>query len=423
MDTKSATLSIPAPSSEQPRVVVLGTGFASFSLLKEIDTDLFAVTAISPRNYFLFTPLLPGTTVGTIEFRSIIEPIRKACPDIHYYQAACTGVDPTGRTITCEALSDKRRFTVAYDVLVIGIGAVSSTYGIPGVKEHALFLKDLGDARAIRQRIIERFEQAASPAATDEERKQLLHFVVVGGGPTGVEFAAEMHDFLREDLETFFPRLAPFVNITLLEAMNQILNAFDQTLSAYTMKLFQRNRIQVRTGSFVARVENDKVILRDDSQIPCGLVVWSTGVGPTDLAAALPFPKDQASRLLIDRYFLVNGTTDVYAMGDCATIEGMNLPATSQVAQQQGRYLARHLRRSTKHQSTRPFRYRHFGMLAYVGSNKALADLAAIKGKGFSTWLFWRSAYITKLVSLKNKMLVLFDWFKTFVFGRDISRF
>jgi NADH:ubiquinone reductase (non-electrogenic) len=417
MKNKSATLPIPAPSPEKPRVVVLGTGFASFSLLKEIDTDLFAVTVISPRNYFVFTPLLPSTTVGTIEFRSIIEPTRKACPDVHYYHAACTGVNPTGKTITCDALSDMRRFTVTYDVLVIGIGAVSSTYGIPGVKEHALFLKDLGDARAIRQRIIERFEQAASPAATDEERKRLLHFVVVGGGPTGVEFAAEMHDFLREDLETFFPRLAPFVNITLLEAMNQILNAFDQTLSAYTMKLFQRNRIQVRTGSFVTRVENDKVILRDGSQIPCGLVVWSTGIGPTDLAAALPFPKDQASRLLIDGYFLVNGTTDVYAMGDCATIEGINLPATSQVAQQQGRYLARHLRRSIKRQTTRPFQYRHLGMLAYVGSNKALADLPPIKGKGFSTWLFWRSAYITKLVSLKDRMLVLFDWFKTFVFG------
>jgi len=423
MDTRRATFPLPMASSKKPRVVILGTGFASFSLLKEIDTGLFAVTVISPRNYFLFTPLLPSTTVGTIEFRSIIEPVRKARPDVRYFQAMCTGVDPGARMVTCEAVSDKRKFTVAYDILVIGIGAVSNTYSIPGVQEHALFLKDLADARAIRQRIIERFEEAASPAATDEERKQLLHFVVVGGGPTGVEFAAEMHDFLREDLETFFPDLAPFVRITLLEAMNQILSAFDQTLSAYTMRLFQRNRIQVRTGSFVSRVEAGRVVLLSGSEIPCGLVVWSTGIGPTDLAEALPFPKDRSVRLLTDRYFLVHGTTDVYAMGDCATIEGLNLPATSQVAQQEGRYLARYLKRSILGRSTWPFRYRHFGMLAYVGSSKALADLAAVKGRGFSTWLFWRSAYITKLVSLKNKMLVLFDWFKTFVFGRDISRF
>jgi NADH:ubiquinone reductase (non-electrogenic) len=423
MDSEGTILPAPVVIPEKPRVAILGTGFASFSLLKEIDRNLFDVTVISPRNYFLFTPLLPSTTVGTIEFRSIIEPVRRARQNIQYYQAACTGIDSAGRTVTCEAVSDKRKFKVAYDTLVIGIGAVSNTYGIPGVKEHALFLKDLSDARAIRQRIIERFEEAASPAATDEERRQLLQFVVVGGGPTGVEFAAEMHDFLHEDLETSFPHLAPFVNITLLEAMDQILSTFDQTLGAYTMRLFQRNRIQVRTASFVTRVESDRVVLRSGSEIPCGLVVWSTGIGPTDLAAALPFPKDRSLRLLTDRYFLVKGTTGVYALGDCATIEGLNLPATSQVAQQEGRYLAHHLKRVTKRQSAHPFRYRHYGMLAYVGSNKALADLAAVKGKGFSTWLFWRSAYITKLVSLKNKMLVLFDWFKTFIFGRDISRF
>ena len=232
-----------------------------------------------------------------------------------------------------------------------------------------------------------------------------------------------MHDFLHEDLESSFRQLTPFVSIVLLEGMNQILGAFDQTLSAYTMKLFRRNRIQVRIGSFVSRVEPDKVLLRDGSEIPCGAVVWSAGIGPTDLASALPFPKDQNSRLLTDRHFLVHGTADVYAVGDCATFGDLNLPETAQVAQQAGHYLARHLQRTVSRRPTRPFRYRHYGMLAYVGSNRALADLATVKAKGFSTWLFWRSAYITKLVSLKNKMLVLFDWFKTFVFGRDISRF
>jgi NADH:ubiquinone reductase (non-electrogenic) len=423
MDVKQSIPSAPLSSSERPRVVVLGTGFASFSLLKEIDTGLFSVTVVSPRNYFLFTPLLPSTTVGTVEFRSIIEPVRKARRGVRYYEATCMDVDPAGRRITCKTMSDKREFALAYDILVIGIGSVSNTYGIPGVKEHALFLKDLGDARTIRQRIIQRFEEAASPVTTDEERRCLLRFVVVGGGPTGVEFAAEMHDFLHEDLEASFRQLTPFVSIVLLEGMNQILSAFDQTLSAYTMKLFRRNRIEVRTGSFVSRVEPEKVLLRDGSEISCGVVVWSAGIGPTDLAAVLPFPKDRNSRLLTDRYFLVNGTADVYAVGDCATFGDLNLPETAQVAQQEGRYLARHLQRTVLRRTTRPFHYRHYGMLAYVGSNKALADLATVKGRGFSTWLFWRSAYITKLVSLKNKMLVLFDWFKTFVFGRDISRF
>ena len=408
---------------EKPKLVVLGSGFAAFSLLKEIDTRLFEVTAVSPRNYFLFTPLLPSTTVGTIEFRSIIEPVRKACPDVRYYQAICTSVDPERKQIICEGAPDGTGFELPYDVLVIGIGAVSNTYGISGVKEHALFLKDLADARAIRQRIIECFEQAAQPGTPEDQRKRILQFVVVGGGPTGVEFAAEMHDFLREDLEKAYPDLTPSVTIILLEATHQILSTFDATLGAYTMRLFRRQRIQVRTGTPVVRVEEEKIVLRDGIEVPYGLLVWSTGVGPTDLANALPFSKDRGFRILTDDYFSVNGARGVYSIGDCAVIEGKDLPATAQVAQQEGRFLAQHLRRLQRGRAIKPFRYRHYGMLAYVGSGKALADLASFKGRGFSTWLFWRSAYLTRLVSLKNKVLVLFDWFKAFCFGRDISRF
>lgn len=410
-------------TSKKPHVVVLGSGFGAFSFLKEIDTRLFDVTAVSPRNHFIFTPLLPSTTVGTIEFRSIIEPIRAAHPDVRFYQAQCTAIHYEKQSLVCEGALGKKHFELSYDVLVVAVGGVSNTYGIPGVKEHTLFLKDLADARAIRQRIIECFEQAAHPGVTEEERKRLLHFVVVGGGPTGVEFAAEMHDFLTEDLKMAFPQAVQHVTITLLEAAGQILNTFDQALSAYTMKLFQRQRINVRTGSLVTRVEQDTILLKDGTKISYGLIVWSTGIGPTELVGTLPFQKDRGSRLLINDYLLVKGAKNLYALGDCATIEGNALPATAQVAQQQGKHLAKNLSRWHKGELLQPFRYRHFGMLAYIGSGRALADLANYKGKGFATWVFWRSAYLTKLVSFKNKTLVLFDWFKTFIFGRDISRF
>lgn len=411
------------PSSQKPKIVVLGSGFAAFSFLKEIDTDCFDVTAISPRNHFIFTPLLPSTTVGTLEFRSIIEPIRVACPNVHFYQAYCRSVFPEKTMIAAEGALDKQRFELPYDKLFIAAGAVSSTYNIPGVTEHTLFLKDLADARAIRQRIIECFERASYPAASETERKRLLHFVVVGGGPTGVEFAAELHDFVTEDLRKVFLNLIPDINITLLEAGGQILSTFDQVLSAYTMKLFRRRRIHVRTNSPVTRVEEEMIVLQDGTQIPYGLVVWSTGIGPTEFVQSLSLPKDRDGRLIVDNYFLVEGAESIFSAGDCSVIKDHPLPATSQVAQQQGRYLAHHFRRLHKGKPALPFRYRHYGMLAYVGGNKALADLAAFKGRGFSAWIFWRSAYLTKLVSMKNKVLVVFDWIKTFVFGRDISRF
>lgn len=407
--------------ASRPRLVILGSGFAAFSLLKAVDDDLYDLLVISPRNHFIFTPLLPSTTVGTIEFRSIIEPIRSAKRRLEFFQAECTGVDAAARLVRCAEAAGGREFTVSYDILVVAVGGVSNTYGIPGVAEHALFLKDLGDARAIRQRIIDCFERASTPGVPPEERRRLLHCVVVGGGPTGVEFAAEMHDFLVQDLAAAFPRLRSEVRITLLEAAGGLLGSFDSALGAYTAKHFARQKIDVKTNHSVAAVDGREVTLKDGSRIPYGLLVWSTGVGATPLVKSLPFRKDSASRILIDDYCRVEDA--VYALGDCAAHAARALPATSQVAQQQGRYLASSLARVARGRAAKPFRYRHFGMLAYIGGEKALADLSAVKGRGFITWLFWRSAYLTKLVSLKNKLLVLFDWLKTAMFGRDVSRF
>lgn len=406
-----------------PDLVILGTGFSGFSLLKEIHVERHNIIVVSPRNHFLFTPLLPSTTVGTVEFRSIIEPVRTARTGIRYYQAFCTGIDTDRQILSCENALDTQKFQLGYHTLVIAVGAVNNTYGIPGVFEHALFLKELADARTIRQRIIENFERASTPNISTEGRKHLLHFVVVGGGPTGVELAAEMHDFLDADVRKWFPHLADDVQITLLEATSHLLSTFDAALQAYTAKLFRRHRIEVLTEAVVKRVDPTEVILEDGSRVPYGLLVWSTGVGPSPFVQSLPFPKTQNSRILVDAFLRVKGFTNIYALGDCATKEDINLPATSQVAQQEGTYLARSLNRIAEGKRVKPFRYRHFGMLAYVGSNRALADLAAVKGRGFSAWLFWRSTYLTKLVSWKNKVLVVFDWLKTLLFGRDISRF
>ncbi len=409
--------------ARKPHVVVLGTGFAAFSFIKAIDTQSYDVTVVSPRNHFLFTPLLPSTTVGTVEFRSIIEPIRPARDGIEYIQAFARTLDVQRRLVSCAGAFDQKRFEVSYDLLLIAVGAISNTYGIPGVAEYTLPLKDLADARAIRQRIIECFERAANPATSDEERKRLLRIVVVGGGPTGVEFAAEMHDFLVDDLRQAYPALMPFVQVTILEGRHQLLGTFDATLQEYTARLFRRQRIEVRTGSLVTRVEKEKIILQDGTEVPCGMVVWTTGIGPTEFVQSLPFQKDRAGRILTDDYFRVPGHPEIFAVGDCATVEGKHFPATAQVAQQEGKYLARAFNRRARSVAVEPFRYKHYGMLAYIGSDRALADLEAVKGKGFATWLFWRSAYVTRLVSLRNKILVLLDWFKTHVFGRDISRF
>lgn len=409
--------------TQRQKLIILGSGFASFSTLKGIDTHLYDVIVVSPRNHFIFTPLLPSTTVGTIEFRSIIEPIRSAKENITYYHAYCTSIDTERNSIHCKNALDGNEFDLPFDQLIIGVGAVSNTFGIEGVGQYGLFLKELSDARAIRQRIIENFERASTPNLQFEERKRLLHFVVVGGGPTGVEFAAELHDFLTEDLVDSYPTVLADVSITLFEAGDALLNTFDAALSDYTIKIFQRQKISVRLQSQVAKVEANEILLKDGSRVPYGMMVWSTGNTQTDFVKSLPFEKDRGSRLLTDEYFHLKGFTHIYSLGDCATIEGNLLPATSQVAQQEGYYLAKSLNALAKNRPVEPFIYHHRGMLAYIGSNRALADLPQVKGRGFSTWIFWRSAYLTKLVSWKNKILVVFDWMKAFIFGRDSSRF
>lgn len=409
----------------RPKVVLLGTGFAAVSFMRHLRVDHYDLTVVSPRNHFLFTPLLPSTTVGTLEFRSIIEPIRQTLDpkSFTYYQAHARGIDPATKLVTCEGVHDGETFLLSYNILVVAVGATNRTFGIPGVREHALFLKELTDARAIRQRIIECFERAATPMQTETERRRLLHFVVVGGGPTGVEFAAELHDFLAEDLEKTYPDLMGDVRITVVEGSKSLLNSFDARLGAYAMKRFRRGKIEVRTATVVKEVRERDVVLADGSSIEYGMVVWSTGIDATALVQELPFPKDRARRLVTDEFFRVDPQGSIYAVGDCATRMGDALPATAQVAQQEGEYLARELNRLAQGRELKAFKYRNMGMLAYIGDNRALADLPQIKGKGFATWLFWRSAYLTKLVSWKNKILVLFDWFKTLIFGRDISRF
>ncbi len=256
----------------------------------------------------------------------------------------------------------------------------------------------------------------------EADRLRLLHFVVVGGGPTGVEFAAELHDFLA-DVRTAFPRLLEDVRITLLEATGDILHSFDRRLRDYALHRFRRERIDVRLESPVKRVDEGCLELQNGETLEYGLVVWATGNGPRPFIRDLDFEKNRKDMLVTDEYLQVKGHPPIYALGDCADVEDQHLPATAQVAQRQGKYLARTFNREARGKPVRPFEHHNMGMLAYVGGGRALADLPQVKGSGFGAWFFWRSAYLTKLVSLKNKILVLFDWIKAALFGRDISRF
>ncbi|TPX07640.1 uncharacterized protein E0L32_010638 [Thyridium curvatum] len=327
-------------TKDKPKLVILGGGWGGVALLKELNPDDYHVTVISPSNYFLFTPMLPSATVGTLGIRSLVEPIRRIMARVqgHFIRARAEDVEFSHKLVEvsqADAAGNETRFYVPYDKLVIAVGSTTNPHGVKGL-ENCHFLKDIDDARAIRNRIIHNLELACLPTTSDDERKRLLSFVVSGGGPTGVEFAAELFDLLNEDLSHDFPRLLRNeISVHLIQSRSHILNTYDEAVSKYAEERFARDQVEVLTNSRVAEVKPDRIIFtqKDESgqvvhkELPMGFCLWSTGVSQTQLcqtlAVKLGAAQNNRHALETDTHLRVNGTPlgDVYAIGDCATVQ------------------------------------------------------------------------------------------------------
>ncbi|KAK1396715.1 Internal alternative NAD(P)H-ubiquinone oxidoreductase A2, mitochondrial [Heracleum sosnowskyi] len=443
----------PTKTGEKPRVVVLGSGWAGCRLMKDIDTSIYDVVCVSPRNHMVFTPLLASTCVGTLEFRSVAEHIGRIQPAIstepgsYLFLANCTALDTQKHQVHCQTVSDglakldPRKFRISYDKLIIASGAEASTFGINGVKEHAIFLREVHDAQEIRRKLLLNLMMSDVPGVSDEEKRRLLHCVVVGGGPTGVEFSGELSDFITRDVHQRYSHVKDYIHVTLIEA-NEILSSFDDRLRKYATKQLTKSGVRLVRG-IVKDVQPQNIVLTDGTTVPYGLLVWSTGVGPSPFVQALDIPKAPGGRIGVDEWLRVPSVPDVFSIGDCCgyleSTGKPTLPALAQVAERQGLYLAKVLNMMGKAgggyanaagemELGKPFVYKHLGSMATVGRYKALVDLRQSKeGKGLSlagfvSWFIWRSAYFSRLVSWRNKLYVAVNWATTGAFGRDISR-
>ncbi|KAG7596138.1 FAD/NAD(P)-binding domain superfamily [Arabidopsis suecica] len=443
----------PTKEGEKPRVLVLGSGWAGCRVLKGIDTSIYDVVCVSPRNHMVFTPLLASTCVGTLEFRSVAEPISRIQPAIsrepgsYYFLANCSKLDADNHEVHCETVTEGSstlkpwKFKIAYDKLVLACGAEASTFGINGVLENAIFLREVHHAQEIRRKLLLNLMLSEVPGIGEDEKKRLLHCVVVGGGPTGVEFSGELSDFIMKDVRQRYSHVKDDIRVTLIEARD-ILSSFDDRLRHYAIKQLNKSGVKLVRG-IVKEVKPQKLILDDGTEVPYGLLVWSTGVGPSSFVRSLDFPKDPGGRIGIDEWMRVPSVQDVFAIGDCSgyleSTGKSTLPALAQVAEREGKYLANLFNVMGKAGGGRansakemelgePFVYKHLGSMATIGRYKALVDLRESKeGKGISmagflSWFIWRSAYLTRVVSWRNRFYVAINWLTTFVFGRDISR-
>eukprot|EP01038_Epipyxis_sp_PR26KG_P004189 gene4189-5960_t len=362
------SLNNPSLTTSKERIVILGTGWAGHSFLKTVDSSKYDVTIISPRNYFTFTPMLAASAVGTVDFRSICEPIRNVNPFVNYIEATATDIDPNKKvlelqSVKCEGTAcEISEFNLKYDHLLIAVGATVNTFGIKGVRENCQFLKQIEDAANLRKAIAYCFERANIPNLDDEEIRSALSFVIVGAGPTGVEFTSELRDWMENEGRRYFPRLLKYVRITLVEAGNAVLPVFNEQLQKEALKkltaretslindgLIPEEMTRVLLQSGVKEVGEKMIEFTNGDKIPYGFCVWAAGNGPLPIVLQLieKVQEQKAGqskargRLIVDRWLRLSGANNIFAIGDCSFTSESPLPATAQVASQQGSYLGR----------------------------------------------------------------------------------
>lgn len=273
-----------------------------------------------------------------------MEPVRAYAKTSTYYRAWADHANFDRKLISCTAATEafgldpktteRKTWELPYDKLCIAVGAYSQTFNTPGVKEHAFFLKSMDDARAIRKRIFDIFEEASQAYMSEEAKRRLLRFCVVGGGPTGVEWSAELHDLISSDIARAYPGLEKLCSITIYETSDRVLGSFDKNLSDYAMAKFRREGITIKPGHRVLALKPGIVETAEDGEVPFGMVVWSTGLAPNPFVESLQCQKhDKTKSILTDDYCRLlgedgNPNDDVFAIGDAAVIDGALLPAT-----------------------------------------------------------------------------------------------
>ncbi|KAL1979543.1 hypothetical protein VTN96DRAFT_5590 [Rasamsonia emersonii] len=462
----SAIPDVARPAARE-KVVVLGSGWGGYIFSRRLSDEQYSCTVVSPRSYFVFTPLLTATAAGNLDFSSIVEPVRDLKTRVDFVQAAARAVEFKRKVVICEPTivrsgvteqprvdepereiddgpdtgskrgkehlrqwEEAERFEIPYDKLVIAVGCMSQTFNTPGVRENAMFFRDVGDSKRVKRRVRECFELAILPTTSEEMQRYLLHFAIVGAGPTGTELAATLRDFIVRDMDRLYPALRGKARITLYDIAPKVLSMFDESLSRYAMETMRKEGIEIKTAHHVQELRwgvpytdgphemDPKGCLtlktQEEGEVGVGLCVWATGNAMNKFIKSLDVVKEfptssvvlksgeppsavaesssgawhvkkapRTGALLVDGHFRVQleseqGQTavlqDVFAIGDNAMLETGAPPMTAQAAKQEAKWLAERLNKRDL-EKTDNFSFRNMGMLAYIGDANALMQI------------------------------------------------
>jgi len=402
-----------------PRVVIIGGGFGGLDAARVFAGTPVRVTLLDRHNYHLFQPLLYQVATASLSPGDVASPIRwilRNQKNIQVLLAEAREIDTANRRVLVDpGPSDGAPPPIAYDYLIVATGAAHSYFGHPEWAARAPGLKTLDDALEMRRRVLLAFE-AAERESDPVNQRRLLTFVIVGGGPTGVELAGALAEIARNSLPQDFRSIRPeSARIVLLEGGPDVLPAFPEKLRRASRQSLERLGVEVRTGSLVTGIDADGVTWKNRDaieRVSAETVLWAAGVAASPLARSLGVPLDRAGRVTPAPTLALAEHPNVFVAGDiCAfTQDGTPLPGVAQVAMQQGAHAAKNILRAMAGKPLESFRYRNYGNMATIGRGSAVADVGPVKASGFLAWLFWLFLHIFWLIGFRNRFVVLTEW-------------